>query len=107
MRTHTRSVRFVLVMMTLAALGPLVSSCTRKETAPTGAKAEIGEAKKESAGHGETLPETVTLTPSAIQEASIKTWTVAPVPLGNGLTLNGSVGYDENHLLVVAPRVAR
>jgi len=106
MRSHTRSVRFVLVLMALASLGSFASSCARKETAPADTKAENGEPKKESAGHGETLPETVTLTPSAIQEAAIKTWTVAPVPLGNELTLNGSVGYDENHLLVVAPPVA-
>lgn len=106
MRSHTSNFRFVLALLALASLGLFGSSCARKETAPADTKTENAEPKKESARHGEALPETVTLTPSAIQEASIKTWTVAPVPLGNGLTLNGSVAYDENHLLVVAPPVA-
>ena len=106
MRSHTRNVPLAIFAAALALLVLVVSACARKQTPVTDAKSEGGEAKKESAEHGEALPETVSLTSAAIQEAGIKTWTIAPVPLGNSLTLNGSVAYDENHLLVVAPPVA-
>ena len=103
---HTRNVSLANFAVAIALLIMFASACARKETAATDAKTESNEAMKQSSDHHEALPESVTLTEAAIQEAAIKTWTIAPVPLGNSLTLNGSVGYDENHLLVVAPPVA-
>ena len=50
-------------------------------------------------------PERVRLTAAAIAEAGITTWKVQVVDLSHLLSLNGSVGYDENHLLLVAANV--
>jgi cobalt-zinc-cadmium efflux system membrane fusion protein len=50
-------------------------------------------------------PERVRLTAAAIAEAGITTWTVQIVDLSHLLSLNGSVGYDENRLLQVAANV--
>jgi membrane fusion protein, heavy metal efflux system len=106
MRSQTSNITLALSTGTLVVLAAFATSCGRKEARSREAKPEQGGAKQESTEHRENIPETVTLTLSAIQEAAIKTWTIALVPLSNGLALNGSVGYDENHLLVVAPPVA-
>ncbi|HQR45282.1 MAG TPA: efflux RND transporter periplasmic adaptor subunit [Thermoanaerobaculia bacterium] len=45
------------------------------------------------------------LTAAAIAEAGIATWKVQVVDLSHLLSLNGSVGYDENRLLQVAANV--
>ncbi len=50
-------------------------------------------------------PERVRLTAAAIAEAGITTWKVQVVDLSHLLSLNGSVGYDENRLLHVAANV--
>jgi cobalt-zinc-cadmium efflux system membrane fusion protein len=50
-------------------------------------------------------PERVRLTAAAIAEAGITTWKVQIVDLSHLLSLNGSVGYDENRLLQVAANV--
>lgn len=106
MRSTTRNLHRFPMPAALLLLIAVSMSCGRKDTDAPQAKSEPGEAKKESTEHRQAIPETVTLTPNAIQEAAIKTWTISLVPLSNGLTLNGSVGYDENHLLVVASPVA-
>jgi len=49
--------------------------------------------------------ERVRLTAAAIAEAGITTWRVQIVDLSHLLSLNGSVGYDENRLLQVAANV--
>jgi len=50
-------------------------------------------------------PERVRLTAAAIAESGITTWKVQVVDLSHLLSLNGSVGYDENRLLQVAANV--
>jgi len=105
MTGHTSNVTLALSTAALLILAAFSGACGRREAGAPEMKAEQGGAKQESTEHREAIPETVTLTPNAIEEAAIKTWTIAMVPLSNGLTLNGSVGYDENHLLVVAPSV--
>jgi cobalt-zinc-cadmium efflux system membrane fusion protein len=50
-------------------------------------------------------PARVRLTAAAIAEAGITTWKVQVVDLSHLLSLNGSVGYDENRLLQVAANV--
>jgi cobalt-zinc-cadmium efflux system membrane fusion protein len=50
-------------------------------------------------------PERVRLTAAAIAEAGITTWKVQVVDLSHLLSLNGSVGYDENRLLQIAANV--
>lgn len=50
-------------------------------------------------------PERVRLTAAAIAEAGITTWKVQVVDLSHLLSLNGSVGYDENRLVQVAANV--
>ena len=50
-------------------------------------------------------PERVRLTAAAIAEAGITMWKVQIVDLSHLLSLNGSVGYDENRLLQVAANV--
>ena len=59
-----------------------------------------GEASREPE-----VPHQVRLTPAAIAEAGITMWTVQVVDLSHLLSLNGSVGYDENRLLQVAANV--
>lgn len=94
------SKRFVRVAMSLTVAAVIAAiGCKGSEPKP---EAEKKEVKSES----EKQPDSVALTPQAIQEAGIKTWTAAPVALGNTLTLNGTVAYDENHLLVIAPPVS-
>jgi cobalt-zinc-cadmium efflux system membrane fusion protein len=105
MRNHTSNVTLAVTATALLALAVLSAACGHKEGGVAEVKAEESGAKKKPAEHHEAIPDTVTLTANAIQEAAIKTWMIALVPLSSGLTLNGSVGYDENHLLVLAPSV--
>jgi cobalt-zinc-cadmium efflux system membrane fusion protein len=65
------------------------------------------ESPPKGAGRAEepATPERVRLTAAAIAEAGITTWKVQIVDLSHLLSLNGSVGYDENRLLQVAANV--
>ncbi len=97
--------RFRLIQYAIpaAALIFFATACTRESGQP-----EPGAAapELESAGEDEaTIPENVYLTPAAIAEAGITTWKIQPVDLEHLLTLNGTVGYDENRLLQVAANI--
>jgi len=88
----------------LLSLALLLSGCGG---APEAAKpaAEAPTAAESAAAAAPATPESVTLTAAAIAEAGIATWTVQVVDLSHLLSLNGSVGYDENRLLHVAANV--
>jgi cobalt-zinc-cadmium efflux system membrane fusion protein len=97
----TPSITRVLTLLLLSGLS--VAGC-RKAPPPTEAAA-AAPAEKPGAHHAEGMPETVTLSPAAISESGIQTWSVKPVDLEHLLVLNGSVGHDENRLLEVAANV--
>lgn len=90
---------FIRVLF-VGALAVAGSGACRKATAPE------PETKEPAAGgeHKE-IPGRVTLTAAAISEAGITTWQVKPVDLEHLLVLTGSVGHDENRLLLVASNV--
>lgn len=87
------------------ALGAAVAlaGCGRNPDAasPPAGSPEPTTAKAEE----DATPERVRLTAAAIAEAGITTWTVQVVDLSHLLSLDGSVGYDENRLLHVAANV--
>jgi len=85
----------------ITALALMLPGCNQNPT-----QFESVEPRQEKGERKEQLPETVSISPTAMREAAIKTWIVAPVQAGNTITLNGSAGYDENHLLVLAPAVS-
>jgi cobalt-zinc-cadmium efflux system membrane fusion protein len=67
--------------------------------------AQETENKRAEAEAAPALPESVRLTSAAIAEAGIATWKVQAVDLEHLLSLNGSVGHDENRLLQIAANV--
>lgn len=85
----------------ITALALMLPGCNQNPT-----QFESVEPRQEKGERKEQLPETVSISPTAVREAAIKTWIVAPVQAGNTITLNGSAGYDESHLLVLAPAVS-
>jgi cobalt-zinc-cadmium efflux system membrane fusion protein len=70
-----------------------------EKLAPEAPKIDAGKAGEPA------TPERVRLTDAAVAEAGITTWKVQVVDLSHLLSLNGSVGYDENRLLQVAANV--
>lgn len=85
------------LLLTLALAGCGKSRDASRPSAQAPARAA---AKAENA-----TPERVRLTAAAIAEAGITTWKVQVIDLSHLLSLNGSVGYDENRLLQVAANV--
>ncbi|MEW6367150.1 MAG: efflux RND transporter periplasmic adaptor subunit [Acidobacteriota bacterium] len=85
-----------------AALLVLAVACSRSTN-----QSESGEPvpEAEAAAEEQAIPESVHLTPAAISEAGIGTWTVKPVDIEHLLSLNGSVEHDENKLLQVSANV--
>jgi cobalt-zinc-cadmium efflux system membrane fusion protein len=88
----------------LFSAGLFLSGC--RKSAPSGEVGAAEPAGKPEAHHEEGVPETVRLSPAAISESGILTWPVKPVDLEHLLVLNGTVGHDENRLLVVAANVS-
>lgn len=84
----------------LVVAGFLITACAKERETPAPAVAE-----KQESEHAEKLPETISLSPAAIRAAGIKTWKVEPLDLGNRLTVNGNVAFNENRLLAVAAPV--
>ena len=95
---------FLLLLLALAA----VTACTKKEGEAKGETAEEAEKKPAEGGEEgaeEALPEHVTLDAEAVAAAGIKTWKALPMEVGNVLTLNGNVAFNENRLLAVSTLV--
>jgi cobalt-zinc-cadmium efflux system membrane fusion protein len=86
-----------------ATLGLTLALAGCGKTKKTTASAEPEKAEAES--HTPEIPEEVRITAAAISEAGIATWKVQVVDLAHLLSLNGTVGYDENRLLQVAANV--
>ncbi|HKR64639.1 MAG TPA: efflux RND transporter periplasmic adaptor subunit [Thermoanaerobaculia bacterium] len=95
---------FLLLLLALAT----VTACSKKQEEAKGEAAEQAE-KKPAAGEegeeAEELPEQVTLDAEAVAAAGIKTWKALPIEVGNVLTLNGNVAFNENRLLAVSTLV--
>jgi cobalt-zinc-cadmium efflux system membrane fusion protein len=89
--------------------GTSLLACGRKtgEPAASGSPKTVAEDPKAAAAEDqhEGMPETVRLTSAAIAEAGIGTWTVKPISLEHLLSLNATVGHDENRLLQVGANV--
>ena len=107
MNTRTKlTTLFLLLLLALAA----VTACSKKEgEAKKAETTEEAEKKPAEGGHeaGEgALPEQVTLDAAAVAAAGIKTWKALPMEVGNVLTLNGNVAFNENRLLAVSTLVA-
>ena len=99
-----------LLLCGMAVVSADCGGCRKAATTADGpgAKSDKAEAAKETGEAGEEhqeIPNEVKLTPAAMAEAGIKTWTVQPTDLGHLLVLTGSVGHDENRLVQVAANV--
>jgi membrane fusion protein, heavy metal efflux system len=94
--------RLPLLLAIALALVP-AAGCRRRE-APEPPPAPPAPERAPEGAAGE-MPETVHLSSAAIAEAGITTWKVQPVDLQHLLLLNGTVGYDENHLVQIAANV--
>ena len=95
---------FLLLLLALATL----TACSKKEEQAKGEAAEQAEKKPAEGEEGEEaeeLPEQVTLDAEAVAAAGIKTWKALPMEVGNVLTLNGNVAFNENRLLAVSTLV--
>ena len=95
--------RLAGLALCVAVVAVALAGCGKGRNAarpPTGSPAK-GAEKAE----GPATPERVRLTAAAIAEVGITTWKVQIVDLSHLLSLNGSVGYDENRLLQVAANV--
>lgn len=79
-----------------------LAGCKGRPAAKAPTEPSVNEAGKPAEP---ATPERVRLTGAAIAEAGIATWEVQVVDLSHLLSLNGSVGYDENRLLQVAANV--
>jgi len=95
---------------------PVHPGCRRDARPASGPSGSLGEVPGPNAHAGDShaadshdseggLPARVHLTPAAISEAAIGTWTVTPVNLEHLLVLNGNVGYDEDRLVQVGANV--
>ncbi len=94
---HSRT----LVLVTILALS---AQACGTEPPPSG-QSEPAETAPPPEAAEPALPETVQLSPAAIAEAGITTWKIGTVDLEHLLSLNGSVGYNEDRLLEVAANV--
>jgi len=96
-------INLILYALPAAAFTFLATACTREasQSEPTAAASELESAAADEPA----IPENVHLTPAAIAEAGITTWKIQPVDLEHLLTLNGTVGYNENRLLQVAANI--
>jgi len=83
--THARS---------LAAAGLLLSVACRSSAPPP----DPGQKKPQG-------PVRVELTPAAIAAAGIKSERVMLLPVDEALSLSGTIGYDENQVARIAPRI--
>lgn len=95
---------FLLLLLALAT----VTACSKKEEEAKGEAAEQAEKKPAEGEEGEEaeeLPAQVTLDAEAVAAAGIKTWKALPIEVGNVLTLNGNVAFNENRLLAVSTLV--
>ena len=90
---------FFVVAMTF------VTGCGTKEEAADTEQQEAGESEAAEEGEAEEMPEQVTLDAGAVAAAGIETWEAEPVEVGNVLTLNGNVAFDENRLLALSTLV--
>jgi len=99
-------IRFTTIFLLLLLALVTVSACSKKEEEAKGEAAEQAEKKVEGENsEGEELPEQVTLDAEAVASAGIKTWKALPIEVGNVLTLNGNVAFNENRLLAVSTLV--
>jgi cobalt-zinc-cadmium efflux system membrane fusion protein len=96
-----RRTTFQLVGFALCAAVALAGCGKGRSAARPSAESPAKGAKAEEPA----TPERVRLTAAAIAEAGITTWKVQVVDLSHLLSLNGSVGYNENRLLQVAANV--
>ena len=95
---------FLLLLLALAA----VTACSKKEEEANGEAAEQAEKKPAGGEEGEEaeeLPAQVALDAEAVAAAGIETWKALPIEVGNVLTLNGNVAFNENRLLAVSTLV--
>lgn len=104
---NARTKLTTLFLLLLLALGTM-TACSKKEEEAKGEAAEQAEKKTaegEEGEEGEELPAQVTLDAEAVAAAGIKTWKALPIEVGNVLTLNGNVAFNENRLLAVSTLV--
>jgi cobalt-zinc-cadmium efflux system membrane fusion protein len=100
--------RFTTILLMLLLALSTVTACGKKEEEAKSAAVEQQEKKPAEGGEEgeeETLPEQVTLDAEAVAAAGIKTWKALPMEVGNVLTLNGNVAFNENRLLAVSTLV--
>ena len=96
-----RKPTILLSGLALSAAVALAGCGKGRDAAPAPeAPAKTAEKAEEPA-----TPQRVHLTAAAIAEAGITTWKVQIVDLSHILSLTGSVGFDENRLLLVAANV--
>lgn len=97
--------RFALTLQSMSAIALMVfaTACARddRQSGQVPATTE----RDESAADEPAIPDSVHLTSAAIAEAGITTWKIQPVDLEHRLSLNGTVGYNENRLLHVAANI--
>jgi len=101
-------IRFTTILLLLLLALSTVTACGKKEEEAKGEAAEHAEKKPvegSEEGEAEGLPEQVTLDAEAVAAAGIKTWKALPMEVGNVLTLNGNVAFNENRLLAVSTLV--
>ena len=98
---------FTAARLLAAALGLTLalSGCGKTKPAPGPGKDAGHAADSGQESHASEIPDEVRITAAAISEAGITTWKVHVVDLAHLLSLNGTVGYDENRLLQVAANV--
>lgn len=105
MNARTKLTTLLLVLLLAFAT---VTACAKKEGEAEGEAAEAGEKKPAEGGEEgeeEEMPEQVTLDAEAVAASGIKTWKALPMEVGNVLTLNGNVAFNENRLLAVSTLV--
>lgn len=100
--------QFTTIFLLLVLVVATTAACGKKEGEAKSETAEQAEKKPAEGGEeeeSEALPEQVTLHAEAVAAAGIKTWKALPIEVGNVLTLNGNVAFNENRLLAVSTLV--
>ncbi|HMM35161.1 MAG TPA: efflux RND transporter periplasmic adaptor subunit [Thermoanaerobaculia bacterium] len=101
----TKTLTASWLLSAILGLTLALSGCGKTKPAP-GKGEEVGHpAESGEETHAAEIPDEVRITAAAISEAGIATWKVQVVDLAHLLSLNGTVGYDENRLLQVAANV--